>query len=187
MSHRPWPVPSSTGAAAPARPGGARPRATMPRTPLRSARARRPAGPCRRPRGGCTPAGSAIGRQPARSPTAGAPCGPGHVGSGGRRPGRPVGGRRTPGRPGRYDGRSRPRSGPGRTRETRSVPFPAVEARPQPTPWPTPPSKGSRSSKSPSRFSALAVKDSTISLGWNIPACQVAMWSSESAVEWSRV
>ena len=55
------------------------------------------------------------------------------------------------------------------------------------TPSPTPPRKGSRSSNSPSRPSAFAVKDSAISEIWYIPACQVAMCSSESAVEWSRL
>ncbi len=43
------------------------------------------------------------------------------------------------------------------------------------TPCPTPPRKGSRSAKSPSRPSDLAANASPISEGWNIPACQVAM------------
>ena len=54
-------------------------------------------------------------------------------------------------------------------------------------PSPRPPRKGSRSSNSASRSSVLATNASPMSEGWNIPACQVAMWSRESAVEWSRV
>ena len=45
---------------------------------------------------------------------------------------------------------------------------------------------GSRSSNTASRFSALAVKASVMSSGWNIPDCQVAICSSESSTEWSR-
>ena len=54
-------------------------------------------------------------------------------------------------------------------------------------PFPTPPRKGSRSSNSPWRPSDFAAKDSAMSEIWYIPACHVAMCSSESAVEWSRL
>ena len=45
---------------------------------------------------------------------------------------------------------------------------------------------GSSSGKLAARFSARAVKASIMSAGWNIPDCQVAIWSSASSTEWSR-
>ncbi len=45
---------------------------------------------------------------------------------------------------------------------------------------------GSRSSNSGSRFSDFAAKLSIMSVGWNMPLCQTAMWRSPSAMEWSR-
>ena len=175
LAAEPGPGPGATVGRVPGRRAGSMPRVTTLRTFRRSATATGPRPHGRRRQVGCRRASSGSGRRPAPSPVAADRDAPRPVGSAGRRLARRVDGRRTPGRPGQCAG---PRPGPGGPAE--------YSPNRGQTPSARPPRKGSRSSKSPSRPSACAANASAMSAGWNMPACQVAMWSSESAVEWSR-